>query len=234
MGTPDQKPAKAGVRGSVCERCGPHLRLLDREGNRLVSFAEALVQAGFGVLRGEIVGLRGFGEVHYLVDARLEGAISRLRMRGDLGGKDLPLMYPGVADARVDFAVSGFDEDLLTAPDIGPVKLLRKRSARETPIAAAVSAGEGVWFPVLLARTRLHRLLLSHLSGPVVAVDEGMIERGRHGKGRPAGEIADFVLELTCPAWVSEGCDAVPPARCAVAERPERGGPLLSAKRIPR
>jgi hydrogenase maturation factor HypF (carbamoyltransferase family) len=221
-----------GGQGSVCERCGPYLRLLDREGNRLVTFAEALVQAGFGILRGEIVGVRGFGEMHYLVDARLDGAISRLRLKGNLAGKELPLMYPSVSGARVDFAVSAFDEDLLTAPDIGPVKLLRMRSPKETPLAAAGAGPDPVWFPILLARTRLHRLLLSQLNGPVVAVDQAMIGKERSAKNLGFPEpVADFVLELTCPAWDSEEGERSPNARCALADRPENSGLKMSIKR---
>lgn len=227
---------------AVCERCGPHLELLDREGKRLVTFAEALSQAAFGILRGEIVGVCGFGQTHYLADARNDGTISRLRLVLGSPAAPLPLMYADSGRAAVDFGISEFELNLLTAPDVGPVRLERKHSAAATPLAPTIAGPAAAWFPVMLARNRLHRLLLSQLDGPVVAADCRSAGRSRRAaatkarRGRPGGPAAgpaDFILRLTCPAWVPEEFSELPTTRCALARWPERGGPTLAARRRP-
>jgi hydrogenase maturation factor HypF (carbamoyltransferase family) len=166
--------------------------------------SEALMQAGFGILRGEILCVKAFGQSHIIVDARHHGAISRLRLKAHMPATALPLMYASIAQVNVDFFVSDAGESMLMAPDAGPVMLDRKHSAKETPLAAVAAGENASRFPVLLPRTRLHKLLLAQLKSPVVAIEESVIPpQANHGHG--AQHLADFTLILNCPAWPPPG-----------------------------
>jgi hydrogenase maturation factor HypF (carbamoyltransferase family) len=204
----------------VCTRCGPYFVLEDSEGSPQVCMSEALMQAGFGILRGEIICVKAFGQSHIIVDARHHGAISRFRLKARMPSGTLPLMYASIAQVNVDFFVTDTVEAMLLAPDAGPVELDRKHSARETPIAAAAAGQNPARFPILLPRTRLHNLLLAQLKSPVVAVEESAIpRRTEHGGVR---SLADFTLVLNCPAWPPAGAPGATGVLCVQNKTPAR------------
>jgi hydrogenase maturation factor HypF (carbamoyltransferase family) len=226
-----QRNGRPAGSGKVCRRCAPHLELRDREGRHLMGCAEALMQAGFALLRGEIVGVQGLGRRHYLADARHDGALSRLRLKAGLPEEVLPLMYASIEAIRVDFHVSEFEEKLLQARDVAPVSLARKRSANETPLAGVLAGPSPTWFRVLLPRTRLQALLLAQFRAPVaaLAVEDLAPVVARAARGlRGMQKIADFLLILECPAWLPEAEGTEPAARCGLGTIPERGGPVLA------
>ncbi len=187
--------------GPVCDRCEPHLELLDPSGKCLVAFDEALPQTRLGLLWGKVMALTGFGHTLYVADSRKESAVSTLRQRTHWGVKALPLLYPTMELLTVDFEVSEFDSGLLSLRQSPAVLLSRKQSPRETAFAFSVAGNNQSSFRVMLPRTPLQRLVLGNLGFPLVAVEERALPAEARTSAGDARPISDFSLTLNCPAY---------------------------------
>src|SRR3990170_679551 len=66
---------------NACPRCGPSLALVDGQGRVVGREGAALLGAADAIRRGQILALKGIGGFQLLVDARDEGAVTRLRRR---------------------------------------------------------------------------------------------------------------------------------------------------------
>ncbi|PSB02755.1 carbamoyltransferase HypF [Merismopedia glauca CCAP 1448/3] len=152
---------------NACSVCGPHLELWDNKGNAIAPGASArqlIALAADYIRQGKILALKGLGGFHFIVDARNEEAVQRLRDRKHRPTKPLAVMYPSLDLVREDcFGSSVEIEFLLSAA--APIVLLR----RKTDGLAASIAPNSNTFGVMLPYTPLHHLLLAELKFPVVA-----------------------------------------------------------------
>jgi hydrogenase maturation protein HypF len=151
---------------NACPRCGPHLELWDHAGQTLARRDEALLMAADAIGKGAIVALKGVGGFQLLADARNERAVRQLRERKRREAKPFALMYPSLAMAEADCAVSEAEARLLCGPE-APIVLLR-RAASGGRIAGPVAPGSPS-LGVMLPSTPLHQLLLAELGSPIVA-----------------------------------------------------------------
>jgi len=202
---------------NACPRCGPHLALWDGDGRVRDTHDAALRAAARAIRDGRIVAVKGLGGFQFVVDARNDGAVARLRARKVREEKPFALMYPSLDRARADCEVSPLEERLLLSAE-SPIVLLRRRARRRassdvrSPQSGATSgAGHRTSddvvdevapgnpdLGVMLAYTPLHHLLLRELEFPIVATsgnlsDEPICTDERDALDRLAG-IADLFL----------------------------------------
>jgi hydrogenase maturation protein HypF len=187
---------------NACPACGPHLELWDRDGRVLASHQEALLAAAEAVRDGAIVGVKGVGGFHLVMDARREEAVCVLRQRKRREEKPFALMYPSLLSVEEDCEVSDLEGRLLRSPE-APIVLLRRQVHRSSfivhrsEIAPSVAPGNPC-LGVMLPPTPLHHLLMSELNFPVVATsgnlsDEPICTDEREALRRLGG-IADAFL----------------------------------------
>ncbi len=179
---------------NACPECGPRLNLWDEQGGVLAQYDEALRRAADAIREGRIVGVKGLGGFHLIVDARNEQAVRRLRERKRREEKPFALMYPSLQMVRAHCWVDEAEERVLTSPESPIVLLRRKGDADIVPSVAPVNPYLGVMLPY----TPLHHLLLAELGFPVVATsgnlsDEPICTDEYEALQRLAG-IADLFL----------------------------------------
>jgi hydrogenase maturation protein HypF len=148
---------------NACPKCGPHLELWEAGGAVLASHDQALLQAAQSVRDGQILALKGIGGFQFIVDARHEEAVRRLRERKEREEKPFAVMYPSLAAAGADCRVSSMEARLLTSP-AAPIVLLRRMAA----LAPSIAPGNPN-LGVMLPYSPLHHLLMLELKFPVVA-----------------------------------------------------------------
>ena len=178
---------------NACADCGPRIALRNASGAVLCRDDDALTAAAAALRAGSIVAVKGIGGFHFLVDARDEAAVRRLRTRKRREEKPFAVMFPSLADVAASCLVRRAEEALLTAP-ARPIVLLWRTGG---PIAATV-APRNPWLGVLLPYAPLHHLLMRELGFPVVATsgnisDEPIVSGEREALDRLAG-IADLFI----------------------------------------
>jgi hydrogenase maturation protein HypF len=185
---------------NACPACGPQIELWSRAGAVEARRQEALLRAAEVVRQGQILALKGLGGFQFLVDARNEEAVRRLRERKQREEKPFALMFPSLAAVRSMCEVSPFEERLLRAPE-APIVLLRRTDAAAGSTSSPLAASIAPWNPnlgIMLPYTPLHHLLLRELGFPVVATsgnlsDEPICIEERDALERLRG-IADAFL----------------------------------------
>lgn len=178
----------------ACPDCGPQLALWEATGRPVAGRDQALAGAARALAAGEIVGVKGLGGFHLMVDALNERAVERLRARKHREEKPFALLYPDLATVRADCAVSPFEERLLLSPE-APIVLLARRDG--AGVAAAV-APRNPYLGVMLPANPLHHLLMRELGRPVVATSGNLadepIATDEHEALARLGGIADLFL----------------------------------------
>jgi hydrogenase maturation protein HypF len=152
---------------NACPECGPQLELWDLTGAVLARRKAALDAAVEAIRAGKIVGVKGLGGFHLMVDAHNEDAVRRLRERKHREEKPFALMCPKLEDVLLECEVTPLEERLLRSPE-SPIVLVRRRGNAASAIAASVAPGNPM-LGVMLPYTPLHHLLLRKLGAPVVA-----------------------------------------------------------------
>ena len=190
---------------NACPECGPHLELWSLAGAVLARRSEALEAAAAALRDGKIVGVKGLGGFHLMVDARNEDAVLRLRRRKHREEKPFALMFPRAEDVLSACEVEPMELRLLRSAE-APIVLLRRRkgngsaeanSSATMTIASAVAPGNPL-LGVMLPYTPLHHLLMRPLGFPVVATsgnlsDEPICTEEEEALARLAN-IADLLL----------------------------------------
>lgn len=149
---------------NACPYCGPQLAFW--QGEKELAVRDRALMATVTVLQeGKIVAVKGLGGFHLMVDARNEGAVSRLRQRKKRPTKPFAVMYPSLERVKADCQVSETEAQLLQSPQ-SPIVLLKKKVTASV-IAPAVSPNNPN-LGVMLPYTPLHHLLLAQLQFPVV------------------------------------------------------------------
>jgi hydrogenase maturation protein HypF len=151
---------------NACPECGPQLELWAMSGEVLAAKADALSGAAEAIRAGKIVGVKGLGGFHLMVDARNETAVQELRRRKHREEKPFALMAPSLEAVQELCEVSALEGRMLRSPE-SPIVLLTRRG-EENRLAASVAPGNPM-LGVMIPYTPLHHLLLRRLGFAVVA-----------------------------------------------------------------
>jgi len=181
---------------NACPECGPQLVLCTGEGGIVARRDEALYRAIAAIGEGQIVALKGLGGFQFIVDARSDAAVARLRRRKDRPAKPFAVLVGALADAGRLAHVSPVERDLLSSA-AAPIVLLRQRGEGLATISAGV-APDNPDIGIMLPCTPLPHLLMEALRFPVVATSgnrsgEPIAASDEDAFSRLAG-VADVVL----------------------------------------
>jgi hydrogenase maturation protein HypF len=181
---------------NACPECGPHLELWSMAGAVQSRRRQALEAAVEALRAGSIVGVKGLGGFHLIVDARNDDAVRRLRQRKHREEKPFALMFPAEEDVLRECEAEPLELRLLHSPE-SPIVLLRRKPSGESALAESVAPGNPM-LGVMLPYTPLHHLLLRALGFAVVATsgnlsDEPICIDERDALERLRG-IADLLL----------------------------------------
>lgn len=154
---------------NACGQCGPQLSLWDEAGHPLSSGDAALRGAADLIRQGKILALKGLGGFQFMVDARNEAAVQRLRDRKGRPHKPLALMFPNLQQAQAYAEISPLESRVLGSAE-APILLIHKRvnPLSESPLAPGLAPNLN-WLGAMLPYTPLHHLLMHDLGFPVVA-----------------------------------------------------------------
>lgn len=187
----------------ACPECGPAL-VFRQDGMALEGNGEALEACAGALERGAIVGVRGIGGYHLVVDAGNEEAVRRLRERKHRPTKPLAVMVPaagadGLAMVR-ELAVPGEAQRGALADPARPIVLVPLRG--DAPLAPSVAPGLDE-VGLMLPYSPLHYLLLERLNRALVATSgnisgEPVITDPDEAESRLGG-VADAFLHHNRP-----------------------------------
>jgi hydrogenase maturation protein HypF len=152
---------------NACPECGPQLQLWSMDGAVLAVRESALTDAAAAIKAGKIVGVKGLGGFHLMVDARNDHAVRTLRERKHREEKPFALMAPSVEYLLQECEITPLEERLLRSPE-SPIVLLRRRQGAASELAASVAPGNPM-LGAMVPYTPLHHLLMRELGFAVVA-----------------------------------------------------------------
>ncbi|UCD74857.1 MAG: carbamoyltransferase HypF [Phycisphaerales bacterium] len=157
-----------------CPDCGPQLKLTDREG---LEIAGDPIAGAAEILRaGGIVGMKGLGGYHLVVDADNEDAVQRLREGKKRDHKPFAIMVKNPECAR-DLVVLSPEAEALIGSPICPIVLALRRDSRPGQTAGRPSVGHTVARSVatachrlgmMLPNTPMQHLLMAQIPRPLV------------------------------------------------------------------
>ena len=142
---------------NACPACGPVLRLLDREGQEIVSDDNPWQEAVRLLREGAILAIKGLGGFHLAVAANNDHAVRTLRLRKHRPEKPLAIMVSDIKTARRYAQISDEEERLLASPQ-RPIVLLRQRQSHD--LAPAIAPGMDT-VGIMLPYTPLQHLLFT-------------------------------------------------------------------------
>jgi len=181
---------------NACPECGPQLELWSMTGAVRALRGAALEGAAAAIRTGNIVGVKGLGGFHLMVDARNEVAVRRLRQRKHREEKPFALMFPAEEDVLRECEAGPLEIRLLRSPE-SPIVLLRRKPSDNSALADSVAPGNPM-LGVMLPYTPLHHLLLRALGCAVVATSGNLSDEPICTDEREALErlhdIADLLL----------------------------------------
>ncbi len=183
----------------ACERCGPHVWLVDPQGKQ-IDAEDPITAVGEMLLDGAIVAVRGLGGFHLACRADDEAAVRRLRDRKHREAKPLAMMVRDMEQVRELCDVPPHAEELLTGP-LRPIVLLRRRDDEPPPgvcrVAPAVAAGLDT-LGIMLPYTPVHYLLFAHVDRPLVMTSANLsrepLVRDNDEALNRLGRLADAML----------------------------------------
>ncbi len=181
---------------NACPECGPQLELWSMTGAVREQRGAALEEAADAIREGKIVGVKGLGGFHLMVDARNEDAVRRLRQRKHREEKPFALMFPAEEDVLRECEAGPLEMRMLRSPE-SPIVLLRRQPSGNSALADSVAPGNPM-LGVMLPYTPLHHLLLRQLGFAVVATSGNLSDEPICTDEREALErlhdIADLLL----------------------------------------
>jgi hydrogenase maturation protein HypF len=186
---------------NACHDCGPHLEFWDARGSCLSKMEGALKRTVNALREGAVVGVKGIGGFHLMVNACDDQAVLRLRSRKHREEKPFALMFPDLSSVKSACELFPLEEQILLSPEAPIVLLQRKRGTDHLGDGAMMSrevAPSNPFLGVMLPSTPLHQILMGKLGFPVVATsgnisDETICFQENEVVIRLEG-IADFFL----------------------------------------
>jgi len=177
---------------NACPVCGPKL-----DGT--------IKEIAAGLLKGEIVALKGIGGFQLLADARQPAAVARLRQRKHREEKPFALMIPSLAVAREYCEISAAEVELLES-QAAPIVLVRPKPGADIAWNVAHCSP---YLGVMLPYSPLHHLLMRECPFPLIATsgnrsDEPICIANDEAKSR-LKDIADRFLMHDRP--IVRACD---------------------------
>ncbi|HIK16392.1 MAG TPA: carbamoyltransferase HypF [Leptolyngbyaceae cyanobacterium M33_DOE_097] len=186
------------AQSNACPHCGPHLELWNQQGYVLSAHDQALQMAAASIRQGHIVGIKGLGGFHLMVDARNEAGVQRLRLAKYRPVKPFALMYPSLERVKADCEVSDLEAQILQASE-APIVLLKqfKLQSPNSEIAPSVTPNNP-YLGIMLPYTPLHHLLMNDLGFPVVATSGNLSDEpiciDEYDAIQRLGQVADVFL----------------------------------------
>jgi hydrogenase maturation protein HypF len=181
---------------NACPECGPQLALWSMTGEVLAQRAAALEAAAEAIRQGKVVGVKGLGGFHLMVDARNEDAVRRLRERKHREEKPFALMFPSVEELLRECALAPLELRLLRSPE-SPIVLVQCRDGASSALAPSIAPGNPM-LGVMLPYTPLHHLLMRELSFAVIATSGNLSDEpiciDEHDALERLHGIADLLL----------------------------------------
>jgi hydrogenase maturation protein HypF len=224
----DPRDRRFHAQPNACPECGPQLEMLDRE-RGIIAREEPALQLAIGWLsQGRILGVKGLGGYHLMVDASDEEALRDLRLRKRRPYKAFALMYPDLRSLRRHVDLPDFAVPLLESTQ-APILILPRTHLGSKEIAESV-APKSPSLGVFLPYTPLHRLLLAGVGRPLVATSANLSEQPMLYEDQEALEQ----LPRWCDAILRHDRRIVRPADDSVLqilERPEPKPQLLRRAR---
>lgn len=150
---------------NACPDCGPRVFFCEKNGTELES-NDPVADATQALNSGEVIGLRGLGGFHLVVDATSADAVAKLRQRKNRPDKPLAVMVEDLEQAQKICHLSQDEADILSSP-AHPIVLLTIRN----PALLAHNLAPGISeLGLMLPYTPLHHLLFRQQSCPDVLV----------------------------------------------------------------
>ncbi len=188
----DPRNRRFHAQPNACPVCGPHLSLLDRDGNMVPG--EPIEEAARSIADGQVVAVKGLGGFHLAVDATSERAVALLRERKHRWEKPMAVMAPDIESVARFALLEEPARQLLASPQ-KPIVLLPKR--HPFPLAEGVSP-RNAKIGVMLPYTPLHILLMRHGFLAIVLTSGNLSEEPIAYENKEAmerlGPIADVFL----------------------------------------
>jgi len=126
---------------------------------------EAVSKAVEMIREGKIVAVKGLGGYHLAVDARNEGAVSRLRQRKRRYGKPLAVMMPNTDEVKKYCELSDAERQILESQRAPIILLKQKKDGPQ--LAFSLTKGLDT-VGVMLPYTPVHKMLLDQVGFPLV------------------------------------------------------------------
>ena len=149
----------------ACEDCGPHVSILDHNGDKIAEHEQALETAIQALHDGKILALKGIGGYQLLVDARNSHAIAKLRKRKNRPRKPFALMLPSLEAAHGLCFINQEEQRTLTSA-ASPIVLLQRHP--DSAILESIAPDNSL-LGFMLPYSPLHHLLLHDFDAPVIA-----------------------------------------------------------------
>jgi hydrogenase maturation protein HypF len=188
---------------NACWQCGPYLELWDKNGKFIASNKEAIEISVSKIKTGLIIGIKGIGGFHIVVDAYNDEAIKALRKRKNRQEKPFALMYPSLESLKEDCEVKPFEERLLTSSE-SPIVLLKRKNLSTSKLSKSI-APNNLYLGAMLPYSPLHHIFLKEVGFAVVATsanisDEPICIDEKEALKRLSG-IVDFLLVHNRPIY---------------------------------
>jgi hydrogenase maturation protein HypF len=163
----DPRTRRFHAQPNACERCGPHLLLVDARGAPLAG-GDPIAQTVARLLQGAIVAIKGLGGFHLACDARNARAVATLRQRKDREEKPFALMVANAA-SLAPFAVVDPEARALVESRERPIVLLPKTGGCDDALPGVAPGLSEIG--AMLPYTPLHYLLFHEAAGRPDGVD---------------------------------------------------------------
>jgi hydrogenase maturation protein HypF len=149
-----------------CPACGPHLQLLDNEGELIAESTEWVYATSAKWLsEGKLLAVKGIGGFHLCCSALNQQAIATLRKRKHRPTKPFAVMMQDIDQVKRFFTLSAIEMEQLSLPSAPIVLLPRHRAILMLPELIAPDASH---IGVMLAYSPLHHLLLKVVAYPLL------------------------------------------------------------------
>jgi hydrogenase maturation protein HypF len=153
----------------ACEKCGPQLSLIGKDGNTIPS-NEPIKDIAFKIKNGHIVAIKGIGGFHLVCDSKNDSVIEKLRVFKNRPSKPFALMCKDIEQINSFANVNQKEKELLTSKEAPIVILDTKNEFSLSSFIAPNISKIGCMLPY----SALHILLFEYLDDPIIATSANL------------------------------------------------------------